>query len=91
MHIDLEVLAVRPDLIVQPPNVAIRCQIVRTIPAGVPTDAGPQSSERYIHLGLTVGDAMRLLGQLQEAQRTLGLPTPPQATLTAVPPDKGRH
>jgi hypothetical protein len=55
------------------------------------TPSGPRRTEKYIHLSMTAADAMRLLGLLEGARQTHGLPVQANVTQLDVPPLKDRN
>ena len=63
----------------------IRAQVVENGPGG------PRRSGTYVHLQMTPGGAMRLLAQLQAAQREWGWPSPEGVPGMRVPPAKDRQ
>jgi hypothetical protein len=89
MNIVHDLSGYQPDIIGNPKNpnqLIIRCEMV---------DHSGGSSKRtgkYIHLGMTVADSMRLLALLSAAQQQLGLPAPSaDVKYTVVPPAKDRN
>jgi hypothetical protein len=89
MNIAHDLSGYRPDIIGSPKNpnqLIIRCEMV---------DHSGGSSKRtgkYIHLGMTAADSMRLLALLLAAQKQLGLPShSDEATYTVVPSAKDRN
>jgi hypothetical protein len=79
----------RPDIIGNPKNpnqLIIRCEMVDH------SEGESKLTGKYIHLGMTVADSMRLLALLSAAQKQLGLPPHSgDATYTVVPPSKDRN
>lgn len=68
------------------PALSLRFQTVDQPPSG------PQLSGKYIHLTMTLDQAMLLLAHLQAVQRHIGAPVPDvQATPIHVPPAKDRN
>jgi hypothetical protein len=86
MQADFDITGYAPDLVVgkNGRQAIIRCEIVDQ-----PSE-GPRRSGKYIHLGLTAADAMRLLAHLQGAQKQFGWPIP-QGIMIDVPPPIDRH
>ena len=78
-----------PDIIRNPKNpnqLFIRCEMVDH------SGGAPKPTGKYIHLGMTVADSMRLLALLSAVQKQLGLPAHSgKATYTVVPPAKDRN
>jgi hypothetical protein len=68
------------------PALLLRFQTVDQPPTG------PRESGKYIHLSMTLNQAMYLLAQLQAVQRHTGAPVPSvQETPLQVPPAKERN
>jgi hypothetical protein len=88
MKADLEIYALDPNVIVmsdQQSQLIIRCEMVDQLPAG------PKRNGKYVHLTMTMGQAMRLLSMLQGVQHQYGLASEPPATIIPVPPTKDRN
>jgi hypothetical protein len=88
MNPDVDISGYMPQVMVGRDNgqFIIRCEIVDH------QTAGPQRSGKYVHLGLTPEDAMRLLALLRSAQAKLSLPDHPLAVGSLeVPATKDRH
>lgn len=68
----------------QKTSILIRCEIFDQRPEG------HRRSGKHVHLTMTTGEAMRLLAQLQAAQKISGVAAP-SASATQVPPTKDRN
>ena len=85
MNIAHDLSGYQPDIIGNPKNpnqLIIRCEMVDHS-GGIPKRTG-----KYIHLGMTAADSMRLLALLSAVQKQLGLPDHPGETKYIVVPSK---
>jgi hypothetical protein len=88
MQADFNFDVALPEIILSAKNpaLALRFQTVDQPPSG------PQLSGKYIHLTMTLGQAMLLLAQLQKVQQHLGAPIPSvEPKPIYVPPAKDRN
>jgi hypothetical protein len=89
MNIAHDLSGYRPDIIGNPKNpnqLIIRCEMVDH------SGGSSKLTGKYIHLGMTAADSMRLLALLSAAQKQLGLPAhSEEATYIVVPPAKDRN
>jgi hypothetical protein len=89
MNIVHDLSGYRPDIIgsaKNPNQLIIRCEMIDH------SQGSSKLTGKYIHLGMTAADSMRLLALLSAAQKQLGLPAHSEkATYTVVPPAKDRN
>jgi len=85
IEIEYDLLIVKPDIAGNEKQIVILGELVKYDPVGRP-------SGKYIRLGMTVADAMRLLALLKDVQKQLGLPDElPHVQSMQVPPRTDRN
>jgi hypothetical protein len=84
---EIDITAWNPQVIATPDGrqMLVRAEIVEQRPEG------GRPTGKYIHLGLSSADAMKLLSILREFQQRFALQSPTQVTTIDVPPAKERQ